>query len=284
VPRRPPDVCIYDSVEPENRLVARQLEREWEERLAARLRLEEEYRRFQEAHPRGLTAAERAAIRDLATDLPALWQAPSTTAAERKAIARQVIQRVVVAAQGETERVQVTIEWAGGGRTAGEVVRPVARLEQLTYYPDLCARARQLAAAGLAAGAIAQRLNAEGYRPPKRRERFGAQGIQDLLQRLGVRTKHSHRPRRPALGAHEWGLRELAQTVDMPHVTLYDWIRRGWVTGRREATPPRRWILWADDAEVERLRQRHRRSLSEEGRQRWLAHPPAPTAAQAQVV
>jgi DNA invertase Pin-like site-specific DNA recombinase len=271
-------------VEPENRLVARQLEREWEERLAAQLGLEEEYRRFQETQPRGLTAAERAAIRRLAADIPALWQAPSTTAAERKAIARQVIQRVVVAAQGESERVQVTIEWAGGGRTGGEVIRPVARLEQLTSYPRLCARARQLAAAGLASGVIAERLNAEGFRPPKRRERFGAQGIQDLLQRLGVRTKHAHQPRRPALGAHEWGLRELAQTLDMPHVTLYDWVRRGWVTGRREETPPRRWILWADDPEVERLRQRHRRSLSEEGRQRWLARPSAATVAGASVV
>jgi DNA invertase Pin-like site-specific DNA recombinase len=271
-------------VEPENRLVARHLEQEWEAKLAAHLRLEEDYRRAQAAQPRGLTPAERAAIRHLAADIPALWQAPSTTAAERKAIARQVIQRVVVAAQGESERVHVTIEWAGGGQTGGEVIRPVARLEQLTYYPHLCARARQLAAAGLAAGAIAERLNAEGYRPPKRRERFGAQGIQDLLQRLGVRTKHAHRPRRPALGAHEWGLRELAQTLDMPHVTLYDWVRRGWVTGRREATPPRRWILWADAAEVARLRQRHRRSLSEEGRQRWLAPPPAATAAAAEVV
>lgn len=260
-------------VEPENRLVARHLEREWEEKLAAHLRLAEEYRRFQQTQPRGLSAAERAAIRHLAADIPALWQAPTTTAAERKAIARQVIQRVVVAAHGESERVQVTIEWVGGGQTAGEVIRPVARLEQLTYYAALCERARQFAAEGLAAGAIAERLNAEGFRPPKRRERFGAQGIHDLLQRLGVVTKHSHGPRRPPLAAHEWGLRELAQAIDMPHVTLYDWLRRGWLTARREDTPPHRWILWADAAELARLRQRHRRSLSEEARQRWMTQP-----------
>jgi hypothetical protein len=181
----------------------------------------------------------------------------------------------VVAAHGESERVQVTIEWVGGVRTVCEVIRPVARLEQLSSYAALCARARQLAAEGLAAGVIAERLNAEGFRPPKRRERFGAQGIQDLLQRLGVVTKQSHGPRRPDLGAHEWGLRELAQAIDMPHVTLYDWLRRGWVGARREDRPPRRWILWADDAELERLRQRHRRSLSEEGRQRWMT-PPTP--------
>jgi hypothetical protein len=190
---------------------------------------------------------------------------------------RQVVRRVVVAAEGESERVRVTIEWVGGGQTAGAVIRPVARLEQLTYYPQLCARTRRLAAEGLAAGAIARRLNAEGYHPPKRREAFGAQGVQDLLQRLGVVTKHSHRRPQPGLGAHEWGLRELAHAIDMPPITLYNWVCRGWVTARREPTPPRRWILWADAAEVARLREHHRRSLSEEGHQRWCPQPPATT-------
>lgn len=260
-------------VEPENRLVARQLEREWEETLAAHLRLEDDYRRFRETQPRGLSAAERAAIRRLAADIPALWHAPTTTAADRKAIVRQVIQRVVVAARGESERVRVTIAWVGGGQTDAEVIRPVARLEQLSYYAALCERARRLAAAGLAAGAIAERLNAEGFRPPKRRERFGAQGVLALLQRLGVLTKHSHGPPRPGLGAHEWGLRELAQAIEMPDITLYNWVGRGWVVARREEAPPHRWILWADEAEIERLRRRHRRSLSDEGHQRWCAKP-----------
>ncbi len=259
----------YRLVEPENRLVARQLEREWEAQLTVHRRLTDAYRRFQETQPRGLSAAEREAIRQLAADIPALWSAPTTTAADRKAIVRQVVQRVVVAAQADSERVQVTIEWVGGGQTAGTVIRPVARLEQLSYYPRLCVRARQLAAEGLAAGAIAARLNAEGYRPPKRRDHFGAQGIHDLLQRLGVITKQSHASPPPDFGAHEWGLRDLAQAIEMPAVTLYNWLRRGWVQARREAAAPRRWILWADAAEVERLRQRHQRSLSDEARQRW---------------
>jgi sugar-specific transcriptional regulator TrmB len=37
----------YDAVDPENRLVARELERQWEEKLAEARRLEEEYARFQ---------------------------------------------------------------------------------------------------------------------------------------------------------------------------------------------------------------------------------------------
>lgn len=264
-------------VEPEHRLVARHLEREWEDKLTTQLRLEKEYRRFQETQPRGLSAAGRAAIRQLAADIPALWYAPTTTAADRKAIVRQVVQRVVAEVQGESERVRVTIVWVGGGQTDGEVIRPVAHLDQLSYYAELCARARQLAAEGLAAGAIAERLNAEGYRPPKRRERFGAQGVLDLLQRLGAETKHSHRQPPLALGDHEWGLRALAQAIPMPHITLYNWIGRGWVRARREQAAPHRWILWADDAEIARLRYRHRRSLSEERHQWWSAQPMAAT-------
>jgi hypothetical protein len=241
----------------------------------AQRQAEEAYQRFVQTQPRSLTPAEREAIRRLAADIPALWQAPTTTAAERKALIRQVVERVVVGVQGASERVQVTIEWVGGARTAGELVRPVARLEQLSYYPQLCARARALAAEGLSSAVIAQRLNAEGYRPPKRRERFGAQGVQDLLQRLGVRTNASRVAPAPAgVGADEWGLRELAQAIGMPHVTLYNWVGRSWVTARREAQVPRRWILWADAAELERLRQLHRRAFGDERHHDWYPESP----------
>jgi DNA invertase Pin-like site-specific DNA recombinase len=261
----------YRLVEPENRLVARQLERDWEEKLATRLQVEEEQRRFLETQPRVLTATERAAIRQLAANIPSLWHAPTTTMAERKEIVRQIVERVVVTVQGESERVQVSIDWVGGGRTEAEIVRPVARLEQLSYYPQLCDRARQLAFEGRSAGAIAARLNAEGFRPPKRREHFGPQGVLDLLQSLGTCTKCSRRTQPPAMAEHEWGLRELAQAIGMPHVTLYNWLYRGWVRARREEQSPHRWILWADEAELARLRQRHQRSLGDEAHRQWSA-------------
>jgi DNA invertase Pin-like site-specific DNA recombinase len=263
----------YRLVEPENRLVARQLEREWEEALAAQQRLAEEHRRAMSQQPRGLTGDERDAIRRLAADIPALWDAETTAIAERKEMLRQVVARVVVDAAGSSERVGVTVEWAGGARTRGEIVRPVGRLEQLSYYPALCARVRALTAAGLSTGEIAARLNAEGFRPPKRRATFHAHGVQELLRRLGVRLPRPEfrtKAPAPALGAHEWRLAELARAVGMPPVTLYDWIGRGWVRGRQEERPPRRWILWADDAEVERLRERARRPHGYYTRRLWV--------------
>ena len=64
--------------------MARSLERAWEERLANLQQLEEEHHRFERQQPRVLTADERIAIRRLASDIPALWAAPTTTAADQK--------------------------------------------------------------------------------------------------------------------------------------------------------------------------------------------------------
>jgi DNA invertase Pin-like site-specific DNA recombinase len=260
----------YQLVEPENRLVARQLEREWEEKLGARQRLEEEHHRFERSQPRLLTAPEREAIRELASNIPALWTAPSTSSAERKEIIRQVVERVVVDAEGASERVRVAVEWVGGTRTDGEMVRPVARLEQLSYYPKLCERLATMVSEGLSAEEIAERLNGEGYRPPKRRERFGRQGVHDLLARLGLIEKGSRNQRRVGLGADEWWLPELAREIGMPSVTLHTWVGRGWVRARQEDEPPRRWIIWADALELEGLRERHQRPNGYYTRRIWV--------------
>jgi hypothetical protein len=91
----------YHAVEPENRLVARQLERRWEESLREHRELQEAYDRFVREQPTELTAAEQEAIRTLASDIPALWKAASTTAADRKALLRHLVERVVVTVQGE---------------------------------------------------------------------------------------------------------------------------------------------------------------------------------------
>ncbi len=75
----------YAAVEPENRLVARTLERAWEAALTEQARLEAEYERLKRDKPQALSAAELAAIRELTHDLPALWRAETTTRAERHA-------------------------------------------------------------------------------------------------------------------------------------------------------------------------------------------------------
>src|SRR4029450_9333905 len=103
-----------------------------------------EYARFVQAQPPRLSCAEREAIAQLAQNIPALWHAPTPTMTERKEIVRQIIQRVIVAGEGRSERLQITIEWVGGGRTPGLTTRPISHIAHLSDYPRLCERIRTL--------------------------------------------------------------------------------------------------------------------------------------------
>ena len=261
----------YQLAEPENRLVARQLEREREAALAERAHLGEEYQRYQRARPARLSPGELAAIRALAGDIPALWAAPTTTIADRKRLLRAVIESVQVTADGATERVHATVTWAGGYYTHADLRRPVARIDQLSYYPALTERIRALAGQGLGSAAIAGQLAAEGFRTPRLHDRFHPGEIQQLIRRLGLRPglEHDHRTDQGSLGPGQWWLAALAREIGMPAATLFGWLKRGWVTGRQDTRPPYRWIITADPAEVRRLRALHQLPAGYHNRRRW---------------
>ena len=261
----------YQLAEPENRLVARQLEREWEAALAERANLGEEYERYQRQRPVRLSPAELAAIRALAQDIPALWSAPTTTVADRKRLLRAVIESVQVTVEGATERVQATVTWAGGHQTRADLLRPVARVDQLSYYPALAGRIRALAGEGLGSAAIAGQLATEGFRTPRMHERFHDGEIQQLIRRLGLRPglDHDQQTDHGSLGPGQWWLAALAREIGMPTATLFGWLKRGWVTGRQDTRPPYRWIITADAAEVERLRALHQLPAGYHSRRRW---------------
>jgi DNA invertase Pin-like site-specific DNA recombinase len=269
----------YRLAEPENRLVVRQLEADWEQALGERERLGQEYARYLAAKPRTLTPAERAMIGDLAADLPGLWHAPTTTDADRKRLIRLVIEKVTVGVVGETELVDVVVTWVGGHTTTGRIVRPVARLDQLSYYPKLIVRIRQLAETGMTAKPIAAQINAEGFRPAKRSDSFSPNAIHALLRRHGLlrypgRTGH---PPDERLADHEWRLPDLAAALGMPQVTLHTWVTRGWVRGYRDDSPQHGWILHADPDELAELRQRRQRPNGYYSRHRFLHNQTPPT-------
>jgi DNA invertase Pin-like site-specific DNA recombinase len=267
----------YQLAEPENRLVARQLEKDWNDALAERQRQGEEYDRHLAARPRALTAAEREQVRALAADLPAVWHAETTTDADRKQLLRHLIENVALTVIGGSEQVDVEVTWAGGHRTTGRIVRPVATLAQLSYFPRLRQRAAELSAAGRTTAQIAEALNAEGLRPPKRAEAFTRNSVQDLLSALGL--QHAPAPaRRPGLGQHEWWLRDLATHLGMSKVTLDAWIRRGWADGYLHPEA-RLTVVRAGPAEVERLRVLHETPRGQHMRRPWQQNQAASTNA-----
>ena len=243
----------YDAVEPENRLVGRELERRWEEALKEQRRLEEEYARFRRHQPAGLSAGEREQIRGMARDMPALWQAATTTAADRQRIVRLLVTEVVATVRGESEWVDVTIHWAGGSSSRHELVRPVQRYQQMADYERLLNRIEELREAGRTLAEVAAQLNREGFHPPKRPAMFTRAILNSLLAKRG---RMGPRPRSVAaagLRGDEWLLADLARKLEMPQATLHRWIRVGWVQARKLPTPGGHWVIWADVDELDRM-------------------------------
>jgi hypothetical protein len=147
----------------------------------------------------------------------------------------------------------------------------VARIDQLSYYPALMQQITALAGQGLGNAAIAGQLAAEGFRTPRLHDRFHDGEIQQLIRRLGLRPglDHDHRTDHGGLEPGQWWLAALARELEMPTATLFGWLRRGWVTGRQDTRPPYRWIITADQAEVERLRALHQLPAGYHNRRRW---------------
>ena len=220
----------YDSVEPENRLVARTLETAWEQKLAVHRELCDQYERFLRTQPRVLRGDEQEQIRRLAADLPTLWSASSTTDAERKEILRQVIDKVVVTVEGRTEWCVARIHWAGGCATQVRFRRPVARIEQLGSTEQLHRQVRELKQQGLTAAQIAERLNAEGWCATDGRP-FTAWVVRHLLSRYGL--SQIRRAEAGSLAPGEWLVPDLVRHLGVPPGTVYSWARRGVVSTRR---------------------------------------------------
>ena len=124
----------------DHRLVARELERRWDEALRADDQLQADYACFQRACATQLSPHEREQILALSEDLPALWHAPTTTPEDRQTVARLLLEQVTVTVEGNTDRVDVELRWAGGFVSRHTLNRPVQTYEQLANYEDLVAR------------------------------------------------------------------------------------------------------------------------------------------------
>jgi DNA invertase Pin-like site-specific DNA recombinase len=245
----------YHAVDPDNRLVARSLEQPWEQALRDQRQLEEGRDRRLLGQPPGLTAEERARITALAADVPLLWRAPVTTAADRQELIRHLVERVVVTVQAGTEYADVRIHWSGGFVSQHEVTRPVRRYDQLRDIDRLIGRVVELRAAERASSEIAEHLNREGFRPPKGRATFTAAMVRQLLSRRGLGAPvRGEEAGGEALGPHEWWLGDLAREVRVPYSTLNHWRSRGWLHCRRLPGVQGRGINWADDEELDRVR------------------------------
>jgi len=174
----------YDAVDPENRLVARELERRWNDQLERVAQLERAYTQAaQQAHWQ-LSPEEQAALRDLAQNLPAIWAAATTTNRERKQLLRSAIAMVQLEGQREAGQIEVLICWRSGTITRLMVGRPAPGAGSLKTPAAAVELIPQLAPTQTYAQ-IAHQLNAAGWRSAFGRP-FTAQHVGYVCRRDGV--------------------------------------------------------------------------------------------------
>jgi excisionase family DNA binding protein len=105
----------HDAVDPAYRLVAAELERRWNDRLAEVQRLEERLETARTSRPTAATAEEQARLMALGADLSSAWHHSGATAETRKRLLRTAIEEIVAKLQGDC--IDLVIHWRGGDHT-----------------------------------------------------------------------------------------------------------------------------------------------------------------------
>jgi excisionase family DNA binding protein len=105
----------YDAVDPDNRLVASELERRWNERIAAARAIEVEVENLDRTPSKCVSVVDREALLGLGKDLRRAWERPGVTAETKKKILRTVIAEIVVDVVGD--ELDLVIHWQGDDHT-----------------------------------------------------------------------------------------------------------------------------------------------------------------------
>jgi hypothetical protein len=229
------------AVEPEHRLVARSLERDWNEKLAALERLEREYAAVAPLQPQMMSPEERQRILALATDLPTLWHAPTTTNTARKQLLRYLIKDVTLTKQETT--IMVAIRWQTGACTTCTAPRPPRSCDTWRTDPAVLARIREWAPTQSDA-AIAARLTAEGYRAG-RGGPITAATVEWLRWRYTPIRRQSHSPASqpaPCPRQGRYSARAAAEILNVDVSTIADWCVSGRLEAVQAAPHHPRWI------------------------------------------
>jgi DNA invertase Pin-like site-specific DNA recombinase len=238
----------YAQVDPDNRLVASALEQDWEYQLQALASLEKDWQKAQADLATPLEAAEIAQIQALAADLPALWQAETTTNTDRKRLLRCLIQDVTLDAFTDPKITQVFVRWHTGLVTHLQVPRPQpGRRASQTLLERVSALA--LTFSDLQ---IADRLNAEGLTTPT--------GLAWTAGRVfGLRRKnqipsqfHSHSPQLAPRADGRYTIQQVAKFLQYSPTTIHDWFLNGFLVGLQSGPLAHVWLRF-DAADRRRL-------------------------------
>jgi hypothetical protein len=231
----------YVAVDPDNRLVARSLERDWNEKLTALDRLEREYATHPTSHSLIVNAEERAQILALARDVPLVWHAPTTTAAERKQLLRFLIKDVTLTKQ--TTTITIAVRWQTEACTALDIPRPKRAADARRTSPEVITRVRELAVTQTDEQ-IAEHLNVEHFRSGSGGT-FTAKRVQWIRFVYHIQSGCPHGPAACPSGQRgdgRYSARAAATLLNVNVSTIASWCETGQLDGVQTAPRGPRWI------------------------------------------
>ena len=218
----------YDAVEPENRLVARTLETEWNRRLGELAEVDRQIAERRHQLPSPLSAEERARVLELGLDLRRIWQAPNTTQQERKQLLRAVFDDVVIRVDRATSQATVTLLWQGGATTALEVQLRRSgesnRLDKVSVIEEVRKMAEVMNDKQIA-GTLVRR----GIRTPTGLA-YNAARVHGLRKRHGI---PEYKPAPSDDSEPTYTAEEVAEKLGVCQVTVLRWLREGFLVGEQ---------------------------------------------------
>jgi hypothetical protein len=218
----------YEAVDPEHRLVARTLERRWNEKLQQLEDLEQAYATARRTQRLDVTPQERQQILRLAADLPAVWHAPTTTQAERKELLGLLVKQIALTPIEVPQRqTRIHLLWHTTATTDLVVAR--MRPTERVRTPPQVIKAIAALAVGRTDAAIAEALNAQGLTSGRGRP-FTAKAVAWIRHHYEIRKPGSDRQvaaRTTARADGRYSTRALATRLGVSIATIHYWREHG---------------------------------------------------------
>jgi DNA invertase Pin-like site-specific DNA recombinase len=231
----------YRTVEPENRLVARGLETEWENRLRDLATAEMEFRRREQQRPSAIGPEQLQAIQGLGSDIRQVWTAPTTTDRDRKELLRTLLEEVVLNLKRAEGHAHLTLRWRGGAITTLDVAVPKFRPMGPRTDEDTISLLRRLAAL-YPDEVIAGIFNRQG-RKTATGERFTANQVGSLRR---YRNIPRFQPPDETPSGELVSIRKAAQILGMNTSSIHRWLADGFMAGE-QVTPGAPWQIRITD-------------------------------------
>jgi DNA invertase Pin-like site-specific DNA recombinase len=245
----------YKAVDPDNRVVARTLEGEWEACLEELETLRQRYETARRQRRVALTGEDRERVRALARDLPSVWHAPTTSPADRKAMLRIAIEAITIRPVEVPKRsTQIQVQWASGA--VDELC--ILRIRTHRASDEAIERIGELAARGMEDEHVAETLNEEQFTTGLGR-RWSACAVKRIrLEHTAIRRPPNAGDRQPLPDRHpdgRYSVRGAMKRFGVNDDKVRNWIKRGLVEGVREAFDwcNGAWWLSIDEATAKRL-------------------------------